>query len=174
MFKGKKWWIGLCALLMTCGFAACSSSSDSSSSSIDEASSSTSSESSSQAPVPSLTLSAETLTMDLFDSVTLSATMENLSGDAIWTTSAPTIVTVDNGKLFALDMGTANVTVTVGDYSAICAVTVVRGETNPEFDALGDTLSLVKNSTFPLNCAMSVNGEEFDLAECTFETTGNV
>ena len=53
-------------------------------------------------------------------------TPSNASGNAVWTSDKPAVVTVDNktGAIEAKSAGTANVKVQVGECSAICKVTV--------------------------------------------------
>ncbi|MBO5412434.1 MAG: Ig-like domain-containing protein [Clostridia bacterium] len=174
MFKGKKWLIGLCALVMAFGIASCSDKDDASSPDDGSVTSSSPADSSSE-PVlnPSVTLSQETLSLDLFKTSTLSVGLQDLTGTVVWSTTDDSVVTVSDGVVKAMGMGTATITATVGAYSDSCEVTVVRGELTPEFDVLGDDVSVMRNATYELDTTMSVNGEEFDLAEVTFATTGN-
>ncbi len=170
MFKGKKWLIGFCAMLLAFGIASCSDSEASSSSTAD--SSVTSSQ---DTPVtqPTITLSTETMSLNLFEKETLTATLKDLTGDTIWTTSNAGIAAVENGVVHALGVGTATITATVGEYSAACEVTVARGELTPEFDVLGDDISVMKNVEYTLDASMSIAGEEFTLATITFKTEGS-
>ena len=52
--------------------------------------------------------------------------------DRVWTSSDPTIVTVDaNGTITAVKEGSATITVTAGAYRAQCEVTVIADEKDP-------------------------------------------
>lgn len=122
--------------------------------------------------IPKLTLSAATLELGLFESKTLTATLENINGTIVWSSTDPSVITVVEGKVTAKKIGNATVKVTAGILSAECAVTVVRGTLTPEFDTLEETLTLVKGSAYPLDASMVLGGEAFDLAEVSFELIG--
>lgn len=166
MRKGKKWLVGVCAALMAFGLASCvpDNNTDSPITSVPDSSS---------VVQPNVTLSTETLSLDLFERETLTVSLQELTGDVVWTTSDAAIATVQDGLVRALGVGTATITATVGEYSATCAVTVARGELTPEFDVLGEDFSIMKNKQYTLDTAMSVAGEEFNLATVTFHTEGD-
>lgn len=121
---------------------------------------------------PKLTLSAATLELGLFESKTLTATLENINGTIVWSSTDPSVITVVEGKVTAKKIGNATVKVTAGILSEECAVTVVRGTLTPEFDTLEETLTLVKGSAYPLDASLVLGGESFDLAEVSFELVG--
>lgn len=171
MLKGKKWLVGLCAVLLGIGFASCSEVNTSSDNGSDG--SSTSIQESESTVQPTVTLSSGELSLDLFERETLTASLQALTGEVVWTTSDANIVAVEDGLIRALGVGTATITATVGEYSATCAVTVARGELTPEFDVLGEDITVMKNKQYTLDSAMSVAGEEFNLATVTFRTEGD-
>ncbi len=80
------------------------------------------------APVPAtgVTLDKDAAELRLTENVTLVATLspENTTDKAVWTSSDETIATVENGVVTGKAAGTVTITVTVGDYSAQCIVTV--------------------------------------------------
>ena len=81
-------------------------------------------------PVTGVTLSQTAVTLDIDQSITLTATVapENATNKAVtWASDKTDIATVDaNGKVTAVAAGTANITVTTADggKTATCAVTV--------------------------------------------------
>ena len=78
-----------------------------------------------------VTLDASEQTLKVGESTTLHATLtpEGAMEELVWTSSDPTIVTVDaNGTITAVKEGSATITVTAGAYRAQCEVTVVAAE----------------------------------------------
>ena len=78
-----------------------------------------------------VTLDASKQTLKVGESTTLHATLtpEGAVEELVWTSSDPTIVTVDaNGTITAVKEGSATITVTAGAYRAQCEVTVVAAE----------------------------------------------
>ena len=88
-------------------------------------------------PVTGVTLSQPAVTLDIDQSITLTATVapENATNKAVtWASDKTDVATVDaNGKVTAVAAGTANITVTTADggKTATCAVTV-NPATEPE------------------------------------------
>jgi hypothetical protein len=84
------------------------------------------------APVQSVSLSAETLTMNEGDSKTLTATVLPTSATSrlvVWTVTPAGFATVSNGVVTGIKAGNCTVTATAGGKSASCAVTVEVAET---------------------------------------------
>ena len=80
----------------------------------------------------SVSLSVSDLILNIGDTKTLTAALEpeNTTSRVIWTSSDPTIATVDaNGTVTALQSGEVTITATAGDVSASCTVTVLAGYT---------------------------------------------
>ena len=92
--------------------------------------------------------------MKVGDMLVLSATVqpENVSDKAItWSSSAPSVVKVENGKLTALAEGSATITAKCGEKSAFCTVTVQKAEVPAERVTLDQTtLELTVNGTAKL------------------------
>ena len=83
-------------------------------------------------PVQSVSLSAETMTLNEGESKTLTATVlpaNATSRVVVWHVSPAGFATVVNGKVIAGKAGNCTVTATAGGKSASCAVTVVAVET---------------------------------------------
>ena len=132
------------------------------------------SESISTPPTPAITLSDTTLDLDLFESATLTATLENSTEAIVWTSSDESVAQVDDGVVTAYKGGTATVTATAGSVNATCTVNVSTEIGTFEFTELEPTMSLMKGSSALLDFALTYNGAEFTMAEVTATTTGDV
>ena len=105
----------------------------------------------SAAPViGSITLNKTTAVMDLYEVLMLEATLENLTGNIVWTSSDPTIATVSNGVVTSLAEGDVTITATVGEYSATCMLAITSSGAYPvlsvdkgnEVVTLGESLTV--------------------------------
>lgn len=83
---------------------------------------------------PSVTLSRESCTITVGDSVTLTASAQNTDEPVVWSVSNDEIISVDGGVVTAYSIGSAVVTASAGTASKSCAVTVVN-ETKPVLEA---------------------------------------
>lgn len=93
-----------------------------------------------QIPVSSVTLDQTSITMEVGDTKTLTATVlpVDASNKAVtWTSSAPGVAAVDDGVVTAWRPGTVTITATAGGQTASCEVTV-EGE-EPAYVDLGLT-----------------------------------
>ena len=93
-----------------------------------------------QIPVSSVTLDQTSITMEVGDTKTLTATVlpVDASNKAVtWTSSAPGVATVDDGVVTAWRPGTVTITATAGGQTASCEVTV-EGE-EPAYVDMGLT-----------------------------------
>ena len=111
--------------MLCCAFAGCIGDTGSSESSFSssEANSSTGASSSSE-EVKSLTLNEEEISVNVYDNFTLETTLVGLSGDVSWTSSDNDVVVVENGRIFAVETGTATITAELNGYEDTCSVTV--------------------------------------------------
>ena len=80
------------------------------------------------APIPAtgVTLDKESILLHVTESATLiaTATPEGTTDPIEWISSNPAVVTVENGVVTAMSVGTATITVIVGSFSDTCQVTV--------------------------------------------------
>lgn len=80
------------------------------------------------------------ISLDLYESAQLKATVEGFTEYVVeWSSSDTNVLTVENGKIFSIGEGVAVVTATVGETSASCEVTVASSGAVP-------LLSLTNNS----------------------------
>lgn len=106
-----------------------------------------------------VTLDKESLTLEIGNSETLTATLSKEDEEVTWSTSAPGIATVANGIVTGVSEGTATITATAGDATATCAVTVqdtaIRRVTLSD-----DNLSLVKGSKYSVTVKLMEGTKE--------------
>lgn len=75
-------------------------------------------------PCTGITLDQATATISDTVTLTATATPSNTTDSVIWATSDTTVATVSNGVVSAVANGTCTITVTCGNYSATCTITV--------------------------------------------------
>lgn len=74
-----------------------------------------------------VTISPNPVTVSEYEYVTLSATVEGSDEAVVWSTSDNSIAEVnENGRVYGVKQGTAEITATAGKASAKCAVTVTK------------------------------------------------
>lgn len=95
--------------------------------------------------------------LELYDSYRLDAAVSG--GTAVWTTSDPAVATVDDGLVTGLSVGTATVTVTVGEASDSCTVTVYDAGVAPTLSLNTKSVELETGGTFTLTVAALWKGE---------------
>lgn len=108
--------------------------------------------------VTEVQLDRQTVTMKVGESIVLNATVlpETVVDKTVqWSSSAANVVKVENGKLTALAEGTATVTAKCGDKSAVCTVTVQKGDIPAESVTLDKTaIELAVNDSVKLTAAV--------------------
>ncbi len=76
-----------------------------------------------------VSLDRTSLSLNVGDTITLSASYTPADASVSWTTSDPGVAKVSSGKVTAVGAGTASITAMVGDKSATCIVTVTEKAT---------------------------------------------
>ena len=123
-------------------------------------------------PVPTLTLSAETLALDLYTSETVTATLKDSTDAIVWTSSDPTVATVEDGLITAYKVGKTDVTATAGKLTATCAVNVSEAENPPAFFDLPESLDLIKGTKETIDTTVIYKGSEMEGVAIGVETEG--
>ncbi len=111
----------------------------------------------------SITLpSAETIMQ--FESKQLTALISGTEEDDVitWTSSNPEVATVENGLVNALTQGTATITVSVGDVSASCVVTVTETIYLHEIALSLDTVSMYVEKSQSITAGVTFKGEAIE------------
>lgn len=113
----------------------------------------------SSTPVDDVSISLnETATISEFDKLKLTATVVG-EGDVVWTTSDPSIVTVEDGTIYGVKAGTATVTATIGEKSASCQVTVTATPYAHELVLSSQTVTLTEEGTNEVEVSVKFNGK---------------
>ena len=112
--------------------------------------------------VPSITISLDktSLQLDLYETAELKATVTGSDAKPVWATSNASVATVENGVVKAAGEGTANITVTVGDASAACQVSVVNSHTAPVIVVSTPNISLGLGEEYRLPVRLMWKGQE--------------
>lgn len=71
-----------------------------------------------------ISLNATSGTLSVTGTVTLTATLNNIEGDIIWSSSDESVATVSDGVVTAIAEGSCTITATCGNYSATYSLTV--------------------------------------------------
>lgn len=110
------------------------------------------------AAVTDVLLDKAAVTLKVGESLVLNATVlpENVTDKTIqWSSSAPGVVKVENGKLTALTEGNATISAKCGEKSAFCAVTVQKSDIAAESVTLDKTtLELTINGSAKLTATV--------------------
>ena len=112
----------------------------------------------------SISLNKSTLTLEILDGVnmqeTLVATKTNIEGTVSWTSSVPTVATVDNnGKVTTVGAGETIITVSCNGYSSICKVTVTT-KTTPKVTLSATSGEIDVENTLELTATLNITAEE--------------
>ncbi|MBR7141325.1 MAG: Ig-like domain-containing protein, partial [Clostridia bacterium] len=109
-------------------------------------------------PVEKITLNKSVASMDLYETLTLTASKENLTGEVVWTSSDTSKATVNGGVVTSLAEGEVTVTASVGDKSATCTITIVSSGQVPVL-TLGSTEETIKaGNTFIVTPTLNYKG----------------
>ena len=131
-----------------------------------------------QIPCTGISLSASELTFEGLGSKTLTATVtpENTTDNVVWSTNNDSVATVNNGVVKPVGNGNAVITVTCGEQSASCTVTVsgvvsIDYTLNPldgiEWEAGYTYVNGVKTAKSGENCT-----PKFEVQPCTYMLSG--
>mgnify|MGYP001851233293 CR=1 FL=1 len=111
-----------------------------------------------------VTLSEETLTLDLYEPATLEATVTGTDEDPVWSSSNEAVATVsETGEIVGLSNGQATITATVGDVSDSCAVTVQSTGATPMITGLPTQVTMAVDDTRTLTPAAEYKGNALSL-----------
>ncbi len=120
--------------------------------------------------LPSFSLKEEGLELDLYEKYNLEYTMSNLEGEIVWVSSAPEIVSVENGALEAIAEGTATITATVGEYSDECVVKVINNYSIPTLQ-IAEEIFVGKDMATSVKVNVLWKGKEIDVPlSCEFDS----
>lgn len=110
------------------------------------------------APAPTITLNQTSALLDMYESVTLTATTANTTSAVVWSTSDASVASVDGGVVTAVAVGFATITASVDDVSATCSVTVTNSYTAPVLNVNEDYVSVALNGSFTVTAETTWKG----------------
>ncbi|MBQ7912356.1 MAG: Ig-like domain-containing protein, partial [Clostridia bacterium] len=119
---------------------------------------------------PTLTVSQSTLSMEVYESATLTAELKNSEEEIRWSSSDESVVKVVDGVVTAYKAGSATVTATAGDLTASCEITVAEATETPVFANLDESLTLIKGTSEELDFSLTYKGEAFEMATVSVTT----
>lgn len=111
----------------------------------------------------SIAFSSSSYTMSFYDNLTLSPTYVQCSGEIEWTSSDPSVATVESdGSVIPHKPGTTEITVTRGGVSAKTSVTVAESTAVPVLSLNREELNLLVGGSLSLVPTVRFNGAEVE------------
>lgn len=107
-----------------------------------------------------ITLNYTSAKVDVYDTLQLTATKENVTGNVQWTSSDPSVATVDNnGLVSALSVGSTVVTAMVGEVEASCTITAAISEISPVMQVSTQTVPVKKGESYEVIVSTTWKGK---------------
>ena len=110
-------------------------------------------------PVATVTLSQNAAELDVYETLTLTATKENTEEAIVWSTSDGSVASVADGVVTAVKAGTATITAAAGSASATCTVSVYNSYTAPVLRVDYDNVSVSKDGEISVGVHTEWKGE---------------
>ncbi len=104
-----------------------------------------------------LTLNTATATVEVGNTVTLTATLTGSEDTIVWTSSNTQKATVDNGVVTGVEAGTVTISASAGGETATCQVTVTEAVV-PVIILNNSSTQIYKDQTLNLNAQVTVGG----------------
>ena len=124
---------------------------------------------------PALELSASSLTLDLYETGTITATLTNSDEQVTFSLDKEDVVTLTaNGSTATLTPkkeGEVTLTAKAGDLSKTAAVKVEDSGNRPGIVLANDSATLVGGQTYPLNVTAKYKGAELDGVQFSYESS---
>lgn len=124
---------------------------------------------------PALELSASSLTLDLYETGTITATLTNSDEQVTFSLDKEDVVTLTaNGSTATLTpkkAGEVTLTAKAGDLSQTAAVKVEDSGNRPGIVLANDSATLVGGQTYPLNVTAQYKGAELDGVQFSYESS---
>lgn len=112
----------------------------------------------------SITLSAETLELDLLEKAVLVASASGTEGSVVWASSDPSVAEVNEGEVFALKAGNTTITASAGGVESSCAVTVYDSGEYPSITLDKSSVNVKQGNKVSVTAVMQYKGETLDAA----------
>ena len=107
-------------------------------------------------------------TIELYDSLSLEPTLTNITEAIVWTSSDPSVATVDGGKVTLIKEGETTITAKANGAESSLSLTVVCTQV-PSVSVIGDSVEVIKGKMLNLNAKINFLGIERD-GNLTFES----
>ena len=109
---------------------------------------------------PSVTLSASSAALDLYETIWLTARAENTDEPVVWSSSDPSRATVEDGLVTALAVGNnVRITASAGGASAVCVVTITDSQAAPVLSVSESSVRLAEGESFTVTASVQLKGE---------------
>lgn len=116
-----------------------------------------------------ITLS-KTATVAEFESITLTPVIKG-EGEAVWTSSAPEIATVNGGVVYGVKAGKATIKIAIGKVEASCEVTVTPTRYAHEIALSSENVTISKGKESKVKASVTFNGNPLETEGLTYTWT---
>ena len=107
-------------------------------------------------------------TIELYDTLSLEPTLTNITEAIVWTSSDPSVATVDGGKVTLIKEGETTITAKANGAESSLSLTVICTQV-PSVSVIGDSVEVIKGKKLDLEAKVSFLGVERD-GNLTFES----
>ncbi len=111
---------------------------------------------------PKIILSQTSVSLEQYESITLTYELQNLSGPVTWGSSDNSVASVSNGKVEALKTGNCVIVASIGGVRATCDVTVKSISQAPRIVMSDLEVSIGKDETYSIDAYVLYKGEIID------------
>ena len=91
--------------------------------------------------------------LDKYDKIQIEAITGNVTDVVTWTSSNPSVATVNNGLVYAVSAGIVTITASVGGVKASCEITVTDSYSTPTLDISNEYIGLGKGDDYTVSIA---------------------
>lgn len=112
------------------------------------------------APDPEISIDITDARLDVYESLQITATTANTDVAVEWSSSDPSIATVDGGLVVACAEGSATIIAKAGDVSATCTVSVYNSWTAPVLVVDHDQISIAKGGSYTVTAKTKWKGND--------------
>ena len=100
-------------------------------------------------------------TIELYDTLSLEPTLTNITEAIVWTSSDPSVATVDGGKVTLIKEGETTITAKANGAESSLSLTVICTQV-PSVSVIGDSVEVIKGKMLNLNAKINFLGIERD------------